>query len=87
MIRNYVVVERVRETVQRERTWHVSAISEQDAIRQILDGEAADAYRGKQIHLLATEGPSGIGDGTEIEYEPTEAVAVDDDFVDIGGHG
>jgi len=87
MMRTYVVVERVRETVERERTWEVSAISEQDAIRMILEGEAADAYRGKKIRLMATEGPVWVVDGNVTEYEPAEAIVVDDDFVDLGGHG
>lgn len=87
MMRKYVVVEQVRETLLRERTWNVSAISEQDAIRQIIEGEAAEHYKGKRVHLESSQGPSWAVDGHEIEYEHAEAVAIDDDFVDLGGHG
>ncbi len=87
MMRKYVVVEQVRETLLRERTWDVVAISEQDAIRQILEGEAAECYKGKHIHLESSKGPNWVVDDQEVEYEEAEAVAVDDDFVDLGGHG
>ena len=87
MMRKYVVVEPVRETLLRERTWKVSAISEHDAIRQVIEGEAAECYRGKDVHLESSKGPVWVVDGQEVEYEQTEAVAIDDDFVDIGGHG
>ncbi len=87
MMRKYVVVEQVRETLLRERTWSVSAISEHDAIRQILEGEAAEDYRGKHVGLETSKGPAWVVDGQKVDYEHTEAVAIDDDFVDLGGRG
>jgi len=85
MMREFIIVEQVRETLLRERTWKVRAISEHDAIRRILDGDAAEEYQGKKVRLEQSAGPKWFADGTEVQYEQTEAVTVDDDFVDLGG--
>jgi len=85
MMREMIVVEQVRETLLRQRTWKVTAISEHDAIRQILEGDAAEGYQGKKVLLETSEGPEWLVDGNQIEYEQTEAVTVEDDFVDLGG--
>ena len=85
MMREMIVVEQVRETLLRQRTWKVTAISEHDAIRQILEGDAAEGYKGKKVLLETTQGPEWIVDGAKIEYEQAEAITLEDDFVDIGG--
>ncbi len=86
-MKTYEVVEVVHETLLRERRWNVSAISEQDAIRQVLEGEAAEEYVGKQVRLESSTSPAWQVDGMKIEFESTEAVAIDDGTSEIGGHG
>jgi len=85
VMKDYEVVEVVRETLIRKRTWTVNAISEQDAIRRILEGEAAEDYVGKQIQLESSTSPVWIVDGIQVDYSAKEAVAMDDGFTDIGG--
>ncbi|MBL1216331.1 MAG: hypothetical protein D8M59_02430 [Planctomycetes bacterium] len=86
-MKRYEVVEVVKMTVQRERRWHVEAISEQDAIRQIADRESCDEYAGERRIMLSSEPMGWRVDGNDVDYEQGEAVPQADDFADIGGAG
>lgn len=84
-MQKYEVVERVNRQVVRERRWTVEAISEQDAIRAVINGEAARGYRG-ETETIASRGDSQWKvDGQEMTYQPADAVPVDDGVADIGG--
>lgn len=84
-MKKYEVVESVRQTVIRERRWFVHAISEQDAIRQIVEKEATEGYAGEKFRLESSEASRWRVDGEPVEYRRSEAVPEDDDLVDTGG--
>lgn len=68
-MKRYEVVELVKMTIQRERRWHVEAISEQDAIRQIAEQESCDEYAGERRIMLSSEPMGWRVDGREVAYE------------------
>jgi hypothetical protein len=84
-LQKYKVTERVSRQVIRERTWEVEAISDQDAIRAVLSGQAAAGYKGVSVQNASRGEPRWIVDGNEVNYQPADAVPVDDGIADIGG--
>ncbi len=85
MNKKYEVVEKVRQVIVRERRWHVTAVSEQDAIRIVREGQAPRGYRGDRTHLVSREHEGWFVNNQPTEYRPAEAVPVDDGIADIGG--
>lgn len=81
----YEVIEKVRQVVVRERRWNVEAISEQDAIREVKQGEATRGYRGERQSVISSEHEGWAVNNQPVEYRPAEAVPVDDGIADIGG--
>ncbi|MFG0331647.1 MAG: hypothetical protein ACF8PN_17305 [Phycisphaerales bacterium] len=84
-MKQYEVVERVPQYIVRERRWVVEAISEQDAIRQVLEFEASDGYRGERSVIEKRDAAQWVVDGAKITYDPNRAVPEDNELVDTGG--
>ena len=84
-MKKYEVVDVVRQVIVRERRYYVTAISEQDAIRQIVKREAPEGYQGERQMLETSTRVGWRVDGNLIQYEPEQAVPQDNDLVETGG--
>lgn len=84
-MKEYEVVDVVRQVVIRERRYKVSAISEQDAIRRVIEHEAADGYFGERQRLETSEHVCYRVDGENLQFNKEEATAVDGDGTETGG--
>lgn len=86
-MKEFEVVDVVRQVVIRERRYRVNAISEQDAIRKVREREAAGGYFGERQRLETSEHVCWRVDGENLNYRPEEATAVDSDGRETGGSG
>lgn len=85
ILKRYEVLEIVSQVINRERRWYVDAISEQDAVRQVVDMEAPDDYAGERDVLVSSDESIWKVDGKLIDFAPAEATPQEDEHFDMGG--